>query len=135
MGATTPMRDRLQVLKEPAGAPSNRLGEASWLRRALCEAAWAASKSKGTYLPAQFRRLAAWRGPKRALIAVASSILTAGYYMLHRGTTTKNSALTTLTNPTRFELHIAWLNASKLSGTESSSNPASFLLQAVRRIF
>jgi transposase len=30
-----------------------------WLRRALCEAAWAASKSKGTYLPAQFRRLAA----------------------------------------------------------------------------
>jgi len=62
-----------------------------WLRRALCEAAWAASKSKGTYLPAQFRRLAAWRGPKRALIAVASAILTAGYYMLHRGTTTKNS--------------------------------------------
>ena len=87
MGATTPMRDRLQVLKEPAGAPSNRLGEASWLRRALCEAAWAASKSKGTYLPAQFRRLAAWRGPKRALIAVASAILTAGYYMLHRGIT------------------------------------------------
>jgi len=42
-----------------------------WLRRALCEAAWAASKSKGTYLQAQFRRLAALRGPKRALIAVA----------------------------------------------------------------
>jgi hypothetical protein len=58
-----------------------------WLRRALCEAAWAASKSKGTYLQAQFRRLAALRGPKRALIAVASSILTAGYYMLQRGTT------------------------------------------------
>jgi transposase len=48
-----------------------------WLRRALCEAAWAASKSKGTYLQAQFRRLAALRGPKRALIAVASSILRA----------------------------------------------------------
>ena len=58
-----------------------------WLRRALCEAAWAASKSKGTYLQAQFRRLAALRGPKRALIAVASSILTAGYYMLQRATT------------------------------------------------
>jgi len=58
-----------------------------WLRRALCEAAWAASKSKGTYLQAQFRRLSALRGPKRALIAVASSILTAGYYMLQRGTT------------------------------------------------
>ena len=58
-----------------------------WLRRALCEAAWAASKSKGTYLQAQFRRLSTLRGPKRALIAVASSILTAGYYMLQRGTT------------------------------------------------
>ena len=58
-----------------------------WLRRALCEGAWAASKSKGTYLQSQFRRLAALRGPKRALIAVANSILTAGYYMLHRATT------------------------------------------------
>ena len=58
-----------------------------WLRRALCEAAWAASKTKGTYLQAQFRRLAALRGPKRALIAVASSILIAGYYMLQRATT------------------------------------------------
>lgn len=58
-----------------------------WLRRALCEAAWAASKTKGTYLQAQFRRLAALRGPKRALIAVANSILTAGYYMLQRATT------------------------------------------------
>ncbi len=58
-----------------------------WLRRALCEAAWAASKSKGTYLQAQFRRLAALRGPKRALIAVASSILTAGYYIMQRATT------------------------------------------------
>lgn len=58
-----------------------------WLRRALCEAAWAASKSKGTYLQAQFRRLAALRHPKRALIAVANSILTAGYCMLQRATT------------------------------------------------
>jgi transposase len=58
-----------------------------WLRRALCEAAWAASKTKGTYLQAQFRRLAALRSPKRALIAVANSILTAGYYMLQRATT------------------------------------------------
>jgi hypothetical protein len=53
----------------------------------LCEGAWAASKTKGTYLQAQFRRLAALRGPKRALVAVANSILTAGYYMLHRATT------------------------------------------------
>ncbi len=58
-----------------------------WLRRALCEAAWAASKTKATYLQAQFRRLATLRGPKRAILALANSILTAGYYMLKRGTT------------------------------------------------
>ena len=29
-----------------------------WARKALCEAAWAASKTKATYLQAQFRRLA-----------------------------------------------------------------------------
>ena len=66
---------------------STTRGGNPWLRRALCEAAWAASKSKGTYLQAQFRRLAALRGPKRALIAFASSILTAGYYMMQRATT------------------------------------------------
>lgn len=58
-----------------------------WARKALCEAAWAASKTKATYLQAQFRRLAALRGSKRAVIAVASTILTIGYYMLQRGTT------------------------------------------------
>lgn len=46
-----------------------------WARKALCEAAWAASKTKGTYLQAQFRRLAALRGNKRAIVAVASTIL------------------------------------------------------------
>jgi hypothetical protein len=52
-----------------------------------CEAAWAASKTKATYLQAQFRRLAAIRGSKRAIIAVASTILTIGYHMLKEGTT------------------------------------------------
>ncbi len=58
-----------------------------WVRKALCEAAWAASKAKATYLQAQFRRLAAVRGPKRATIAVANTILTIGFHMLQRGTT------------------------------------------------
>jgi transposase len=56
-----------------------------WLRRALTEAAWAASLSKGTYLSAQYRRLAGRRGSKRAAVAVAHSILVAAYYILKRG--------------------------------------------------
>lgn len=53
-----------------------------WLRRALSEAAWAAAHSKETYLSAQYRRLAGRRGKKRALMAVAHSLLTAIYHML-----------------------------------------------------
>jgi len=58
-----------------------------WLRRALTQAAWAASHTKDTYLSALFRRLAARRGKKRAVVAVAHSILVAVYYMLTRGET------------------------------------------------
>lgn len=54
------------------------------LRLALIQAAWAASRTKGTYLSALYRRLAARRGKKRALVAVAHSILTAAYHMACR---------------------------------------------------
>jgi len=56
-----------------------------WVRRVLCQAAWAASHTKNTYLAAQFRRLAAKRGKKRAIIAVAHTILTIAYYVISRG--------------------------------------------------
>jgi transposase len=59
-----------------------------WLRAALAEAAWGASKSKtGGYLPTLFRRLAARRGKKRAIVAVGHSILVTCYYLLTRGGT------------------------------------------------
>lgn len=53
-----------------------------WLRRAGAEAAWAASHAKGSYLAARFRRLAARRGKKRALVAVAHTILVMIYHIL-----------------------------------------------------
>jgi transposase len=56
-----------------------------WLRAALVQAAWAASHSKGTYLQAQYRRLAARRGRKRALVAVAHSLLHIVYHVLKGG--------------------------------------------------
>lgn len=58
-----------------------------WLRVALCEAAWAASRAHGTYLQSQFRRLAfaKAKGGKKAAIAVGHSILLAVWHMLmHR---------------------------------------------------
>ena len=53
-----------------------------WLRPALIQAAWAASHSKDTYLAAQFQRLCARRGAKRAAVAVAHSIITIVYHLL-----------------------------------------------------
>lgn len=53
-----------------------------WLRTALVEAAWAASRSKDTYLGAQFHRLRASRGAKRAAVAVAHSILIIAYHLI-----------------------------------------------------
>lgn len=56
-----------------------------WLRAALAEAAWAAGRGKTGYLPVQFRRLAARRGRKRAIVAVGHSLLVIVYYLLTRG--------------------------------------------------
>jgi transposase len=53
-----------------------------WLRRWLCQGAWAVSTKKGNYLSALFRRLAARRGKKRATIAVAHNLLVIAYYIL-----------------------------------------------------
>jgi transposase len=61
--------------------PANR-----YLKAALCEAAWAASHTKNTYLAAQYRRLARRIGKKRALIAVAHGILVIVYHILSRRT-------------------------------------------------
>jgi len=58
-----------------------------WLKRILVQAAWAASHSKGTYLAAQYRRLAKRRGRKRALVAVGHTLLVIIYHVLKRGTT------------------------------------------------
>jgi transposase len=66
---------------------SNRLRTgATWLKTTLVQCAWAAVKKKDSYLQAQFYRIKARRGPKKAIMAVAASILTAIYHMLKDGT-------------------------------------------------
>ena len=55
-----------------------------WLRQILVEIAQVASKTKHTYLAAQYRRIAARRGKKRALIAVGHTVLTIVYTLLTR---------------------------------------------------
>jgi transposase len=55
-----------------------------WLRVGLVQAARAAIRTRGTYLAAQYRRLVTRRGDKRALVAVAHSILVIAYHVILR---------------------------------------------------
>jgi transposase len=59
---------------------------APWLKTTLVQAAWSAAAKKNSYHRAQFQRLKARRGPKKAIVAVAASMLTAAYHMLRDGT-------------------------------------------------
>lgn len=58
---------------------------APWLKTVLLQAARGAANSRETYPRAQYLRLKARRGPNKAVIAVAASLLTAAYYMLKYG--------------------------------------------------
>jgi transposase len=64
---------------------SNRMRKGgTWLKTTLVQCAWAAAKKKDSYLQAQFYRIKARRGPQKAIMAVAASILTAIYHMPQR---------------------------------------------------
>src|SRR6266404_358890 len=66
---------------------SNRMRKgAPWLKTTLIQCAWSATRKKASYLQAQFHRLRSRRGPKKAICAVAASILTAIYHMIKNRT-------------------------------------------------
>jgi len=58
-----------------------------WLREVLVQSAWPASRAKGSYLSAQFRRLAGRRGKKRAAVAVGHTLLVIVFHLLKGKTT------------------------------------------------
>jgi len=74
-------------LDESAGKRhSNRLRQgAPWLKTVLVQAAWGASRKRDSYLRARFLRLKLRRGPKKAVVAIAASMLVAAYHMLKSG--------------------------------------------------
>lgn len=71
-------------LNQSAGkSRSSKLKKGSnWLKTVMVNCAWAAARSKKTYARAQFHRLKARRGSKKAVVAVAASMLTAIYFVL-----------------------------------------------------
>jgi transposase len=61
---------------------STRTRKGQWLKAALVQAAWAAVRQKDGYLHAQFHRIRSRRGAKKAILAVAASMLTAAYHII-----------------------------------------------------
>lgn len=56
-----------------------------WLKTTLVQAAWSAARTRDSYFRAQFLRIKSRRGPKKAVLAVAASMLAAAYHMLRAG--------------------------------------------------
>ena len=67
--------------KRPAGT---RKG-APWLKRTLIEAARSAARTKGSYYSALYARIARRRGPNKAAVAVAHSMLDTAWHLLSTG--------------------------------------------------
>lgn len=91
--------------RRPArSVPGNR-----WLGRALIEAARAAARTKDTYLSAQYRRIASRRGPNRAAVAVAHTMVVSAWHMLSTGETYRelgSDYFTRRHDPTRRARHL-----------------------------
>ena len=73
----------------------------AFLRRHLCQAAWAVSTKRGSYLAARFGKLAARRGNKRATMAVGHAILVIAHHLLKRKESYRELGPITLTKRTR----------------------------------
>ena len=67
-------------IKSTATRPGN-----AYLKAALGASALSIVNSHGTYLAAKYRRIAARRGPKKAMVAVEHALLTAVWSMAHTG--------------------------------------------------
>lgn len=61
---------------------NDRVGRLPPAINGLSESAWAASRTKGTYLQARYHRLASQRGRKRATMAVAHTLLIIAYHIV-----------------------------------------------------
>lgn len=65
---------------------SSRTRKGGWLKTALVQSAWTVVRTRNGHLYGKYARIKARRGGKKAVVAVAASILTAAYHMIQRGT-------------------------------------------------
>lgn len=104
---------------------STRMRKGSrWLKATLFSCAWAAARTKGSTFQVQFHRIMALRGGKKAIGAVAASLLRTIYTCSRTGRSTRTSAPTTSTDDTRPPPPAALSSASRTSGSPFTSLPS-----------
>jgi transposase len=91
---------------------------APWLKSTLIQCAWCASRSKNSYLQAQYLRLRSRRGAKKAVCAVAASILTIVYHMLKNGTVYQDLGASYFDNRAKDKQALRLINRLKNLGFE-----------------
>lgn len=96
---------------------------APWLKSTLIQCAWCASRTKDSYLQAQYLRLRSRRGAKKAVCAVAASILTASYHMLKDGTVYQDLGATYFDNRAKDKQALRLLSRLKNLGFEVQIKP------------
>jgi hypothetical protein len=74
-----------RVCASEARALEHPRNAGSWLKPHLVQAAWSGSQKKDSYLRSQYHRIRARRGTKKAVVAVAASMLTAASHILKHG--------------------------------------------------
>ena len=96
---------------------------APWLKPVLVPCAWAAANKKNSSFEAQFLRLKGRRGPKKAAVAVAASILTTVYHMLRDGTCYQDLGPNSFArgNPTRTARKLADPSAASVTSSKSGA--------------
>lgn len=95
-----------------------------WIKAVMAEIAWAAMHTKGSYSQAQYHRLAAHRGRKRALVAVANSLLQAAWHMLQKHSTYIELGADYLQNLHKNEIQRALVRRLEKLGLKVTLEPA-----------
>ena len=95
-----------------------------WLRAALVEAGRAAARTKRSYLGAQYRRLAARRGAKRAAVAVGHTILIIAHHLLSHGTAYQDLGVTYFDERDRFSVERRLVHRLETLGYAVTLQPA-----------
>ena len=92
---------------------------APWLKTTLGQRAWAATRKKHRYVHAQFLRLNSRRGPKKASLAVAASMLTGVDHLRRDASNSTTAATSTSCNMTNPGSPTGSANACATSGWKS----------------